>query len=204
MTTKIEDIILEAEREGGADFIPLISDGDDSFEFKEGENESLPLLALRNMVLFPGVVMPVTLGREKSLKAVRNAYKKGVVIGLIGLMGLVGCQEVSLEQQAAEAAQSYYQRLLDGYPDGFLAGKAAYDEMPADYRDQLVKANEQYMKDVEQKHNGLRSVVVSPNVGRIDSTLHVVYAFLLLSYGDSTKEEVTVPMVQVDGDWKMR
>ena len=130
--------------------------------------------------------------------------KKGVVIGLIGLMGLEGCQEVSLEQQAAEAAQSYYQRLLDGYPDGFLAGKAAYDEMPADYRDQLVKANEQYMKDVEQKHNGLRSVVVSPNVGRIDSTLHVVYAFLLLSYGDSTKEEVTVPMVQVDGDWKMR
>ena len=130
--------------------------------------------------------------------------KKGVVIGLIGLMGLVGCQEVSLEQQAAEAAQSYYQRLLDGYPDGFLAGKAAYDEMPADYRDQLVKANEQYMKDVEQKHNGLRSVVVSPNVGRIDSTLHVVYAFLLLSYGDSTEEEVTVPMVQVDGDWKMR
>ena len=130
--------------------------------------------------------------------------KKGVVIGLIGLMGLVSCQEVSLEQQAAEAAQSYYQRLLDGYPDGFLAGKAAYDEMPADYRDQLVKANEQYMKDVEQKHNGLRSVVVSPNVGRIDSTLHVVYAFLLLSYGDSTKEEVTVPMVQVDGDWKMR
>lgn len=130
--------------------------------------------------------------------------KRRMVIGLMGLMGLVGCQEVSLEQQAAEAAQGYYQRLLDGYPDGFLAGKAAYDEMPADYRDQLVKANEQYMKDVEQKHDGLRSVVVSPNVGRIDSTLHVVYAFLLLSYGDSTKEEVTVPMVQVDGDWKMR
>ncbi len=130
--------------------------------------------------------------------------KRRMVTGLMGLMGLVGCQEVSLEQQAAEAAQSYYQRLLDGYPDGFLAGKAAYDEMPADYRDQLVKANEQYMKDVEQKHNGLRSVVVSPNVGRIDSTLHVVYAFLLLSYGDSTEEEVTVPMVQVDGDWKMR
>ena len=130
--------------------------------------------------------------------------QRRMVTGLMGLMGLVGCQEVSLEQQAAEAAQSYYQRLLDGYPDGSLAGKAAYDEMPADYRDQLVKANEQYMKDVEQKHNGLRSVVVSPNVGRIDSTLHVVYAFLLLSYGDSTKEEVTVPMVQVDGDWKMR
>ena len=130
--------------------------------------------------------------------------KKGLVIGLMGLMGLMGCQEVSLEQQAAEAAQGYYQCLLDGYPDGFLAGKAAYDEMPSDYRDQLVKANEQYVKDMQQKHNGLRSVAISPNVGRSDSTLNVVYTFLLLSYGDSTQEEVIVPMVQVNGDWKMR
>ncbi len=130
--------------------------------------------------------------------------KRWVIIGLMGLIGLMGCQEVSLEQQAAEAAQGYYQRLLDGYPDGFLAGKAAYDEMPSDYRDQLVKANEQYMKDMQQKHNGLCSVAISSNVGRSDSTLHVVYAFLLLSYGDSTKEEVIVPMVQVDGEWKMR
>ena len=130
--------------------------------------------------------------------------KRWLVIGLMGLIGLMGCQEVSPEQQAAEAAQGYYQRLLDGYPDGFLEGKAAYDEMPADYRDQLVKANEQYMKDMQQKHNGLQSVAVSPNVGRIDSTLHVVYTFLLLSFGDSTQEEVTVPMVQVNGEWKMR
>ena len=100
----------------------------------------------------------------------------------MGLMGLMGCSGSSSEQQAAEAAQGYYQRLLDGYPDGFLAGKAAYDQLPADYRDQLVKANEQYMKDIQQKHNGLRSVVVSPNVGRKASTLHGVYAFLVLCY----------------------
>lgn len=130
--------------------------------------------------------------------------KRRAIIGLMGLMGIMGCQEVSPEQQAAEAAQGYYQRLLDGYPDGFLEGKAAYDEMPADYREQLLKANEQYMKDMQQKHNGLQSVAVSPNVGRIDSTLHVVYTFLLLSFGDSTQEEVTVPMVQVNGEWKMR
>ena len=36
------------------------------------------------------------------------------------------------------------------------------------------------------------------------TTFHVVYAFLLLSYGDSTQEEITVPMVNVDGDWKMK
>ena len=133
--------------------------------------------------------------------------KRGIVVGLMGfmgLMGLMGCHEMSSEQQAAEAALSYYQRLLENYPDGFLAGKAGYDELPSDYRKQLVKANEQYMKDMQQKHEGLRAVSVSPSVGRTDSTLHVVYAFLLLSYGDSTQEEVVVPMVQVDGEWKMR
>ena len=131
--------------------------------------------------------------------------KKGIVVGLMGLMGLLGCSnEQTPEQQAAEAAQGYYQRLLEGYPDGFLAGKASYGDMPADYRKQLVKANEQYMEDMQQRHDGLRAVDISPNVGRIDSTLHVAYAFLLLSYGDSTQEEVVVPMVNVDGDWKMK
>lgn len=133
--------------------------------------------------------------------------KKGIVVGLmgLGLMGFMGCSEdLTPEQQAAEAAQGYYQRLLDNYPDGFLAGKANYDQLPSDYRKQLVKANEQYMKDMQLRHNGLRSVTVSSNVGRTDSTLHVVYAFLMLSYGDSTQEEIVVPMVQVDGDWKMK
>ena len=131
--------------------------------------------------------------------------RRWFVIGLMGLIGLMGCsEELTPEQQAAEAAQSYYQRLLDGYPDGFLVGKANYGQYPSDYRQQLVKANEQFMEDMKQKHNGLRAVAVSPNVGRVDTTLHVVYTFLLLSYGDSTQEEVTVPMVQVDGEWKMK
>lgn len=55
---------MEAERDNESEFIPLISDGDDTFEFKEGENDNISILALRNMVLFPGVVMPVSLGRK--------------------------------------------------------------------------------------------------------------------------------------------
>jgi len=40
------------------------------------DGDVLPLLAMRNMILFPGVVLPIHVGREKSLKLVRNAYKK--------------------------------------------------------------------------------------------------------------------------------
>ena len=39
---------------------------------------------------------------------------------------------------------------------------------------------------------------------KADTAHHVADVFLLLAYGDSTKEQIVVPMVQVDGDWKMR
>lgn len=45
--------------------------------------EILPILPLRNMVLFPGVILPISVGREKSLKLVRDAYKADKIIGMV-------------------------------------------------------------------------------------------------------------------------
>ncbi len=63
---------MEAEETG---FIPLISEGEEPLELKESEAENIPILPLRNVVLFPDVVLPVAMGRKKSLMAVKNAYK---------------------------------------------------------------------------------------------------------------------------------
>ena len=52
-------------------------DGDISTLFSKPVAETLPILPLRNMVLFPGVVAPVTVGRESSLKLIRQAEKNG-------------------------------------------------------------------------------------------------------------------------------
>ena len=60
----------------------MISDGEDNFEFLPDENKDIPILALRNVVLFPEVVLPVSLGRKKSLMAIRSAYKKGTLVGV--------------------------------------------------------------------------------------------------------------------------
>ena len=58
-----------------ADFMPLMP----VEEIDEKENEtlktSLPILPLRNTVLFPGVVIPITIGRDKSLKALKAALR---------------------------------------------------------------------------------------------------------------------------------
>ena len=45
--------------------------------------EELPLLPLRNTVLFPGVVIPITVGRDKSIKAVSDAYKTDKLVGVV-------------------------------------------------------------------------------------------------------------------------
>ena len=71
------------EEEG--DFIPLISIDDDLSEQngQSGYPDILPILALKNTVLFPGVVMPITVGREKSIKAITKAYGSNRLIGVL-------------------------------------------------------------------------------------------------------------------------
>lgn len=61
--------------------IPLNEDGEGQEE--EKIPEELALLPLRNTVLFPGVVLPITVGRDKSIKAVNDAYKTDKMIGVV-------------------------------------------------------------------------------------------------------------------------
>ncbi len=67
------------------DFLPIIplneGDGDDD-EVLVIPDE-LPILPLRNTVLFPGVVLPITVGRDKSIQAVNEAYKLNKLVGVV-------------------------------------------------------------------------------------------------------------------------
>ncbi len=66
-----------------AEFIPLLSKEDEDEIMNETVPESLSILPLRNNVLFPGVVIPITVGRDKSIKLVNDAYDNGRVIGVV-------------------------------------------------------------------------------------------------------------------------
>ena len=61
----------------------MLSTDDEEEISTEGIPEELPILPLRNMVLFPGVVMPITVGRDKSINLVKDANKKDKTIGVI-------------------------------------------------------------------------------------------------------------------------
>jgi ATP-dependent Lon protease len=85
MSRKIEinisDIALTNMMDEDSDFIPIITDEDENALDELVVPDSLPILPLRNTVLFPGVVIPISVGREKSLKLVREVYANKGMLG---------------------------------------------------------------------------------------------------------------------------
>lgn len=63
--------------------IPLLSSEDEAAMERESTPEDLPILPLRNTVLFPGVVLPINVGRDQSLKLLKEANKGGHDIGVM-------------------------------------------------------------------------------------------------------------------------
>ncbi|MCF8226758.1 MAG: endopeptidase La [Bacteroidales bacterium] len=66
-----------------AEYIPLITEEEEEILEKMNVPDVLPVLPLRNTVLFPGVVIPITVGREKSVKLVQDVYKKNKILGAV-------------------------------------------------------------------------------------------------------------------------
>ena len=69
-----------------SDFIPIIADGGEDDLVVNNVPAILPILPLRNTVLFPGVVLPISVGRHKSLKLVREVYKNNGLLGTLAQM----------------------------------------------------------------------------------------------------------------------
>ena len=70
--------------ENDAEFIPLITAEEEENVNKQVFPDELPILPLRNNVLFPGVVIPITVSREKSIQALNEANKTNKLLGVLG------------------------------------------------------------------------------------------------------------------------
>ncbi len=77
------DSLSFQEFQDDAEFIPLMSSEDEEEMNNEDLPEILPILPLRNTVLFPGVVVPITAGRDKSIELINQTNKEGKIIGVV-------------------------------------------------------------------------------------------------------------------------
>ena len=130
--------------------------------------------------------------------------RKGL-IGIVGLFGIVwmSCGNPTAEEMASLAAKGYYQHLINGEYEQFLRGKDGLDKGSEEqYWSQLVDNCHQFIRQQEQAHRGIHELRV---VNAKTDTLHkYTNVFMMLCFGDSTNEEIVVPMVERDGRWYMR
>jgi ATP-dependent Lon protease len=69
--------------DGEADIVPIIADGEDGDLEDVDVPDSIPILSLRNTVLFPGVVLPISIGRPRSIQLIKDAYRSDKIVGTV-------------------------------------------------------------------------------------------------------------------------
>lgn len=74
---------MSAINDDEQELIPLLTTEEEDQLNSEKTPETLPILPLRNTVLFPGVVIPITVGRDKSITLIREAYKGDKIVGVV-------------------------------------------------------------------------------------------------------------------------
>lgn len=124
----LRDISLE-ELDGTSEFIPLISPEDEELMNKEEVPEELAILPLRNMVLFPGVVLPITAGREKSVALIKKIYSGNKILGVVAQKD-ADIEDPKQEDLYAEGTIAQIIKMLK-LPDGnitvILQGKKRFE-----------------------------------------------------------------------------
>ena len=80
---QLKELLLSSTIDGESEFFPLLSDEDEQKIDKEKNPEVLPILPLRNTVLFPGVIIPITVTRARSIKLIKEAETNNKIIGVV-------------------------------------------------------------------------------------------------------------------------
>src|ERR1051326_8650551 len=80
---EIPELSLQTGPDDDMDFIPLLSTEDEDTMRNEKIPDILPILPLKNTVLFPRVVIPITVGRDKSIQLIKDYNKGDKTIGVV-------------------------------------------------------------------------------------------------------------------------
>ena len=127
------------------------------------------------------------------------------IVGLIVFLGILwmSCGNPTAEEMASLAAKGYYEHLIHGEYEQFLQGKAGLNKhSEEEYWNQLRDNCHQFVHQQEQVHHGIHEVRVVN--AKTDTLQKYTNVFMMLCFGDSTNEEIVVPMVERDGRWYMR
>ena len=127
-----------------------------------------------------------------------------ILIAVALLLAACGEKKKNVDQGklAAKAAKYYYEQLLKGDYEAFLDNENRTNNLPDNYRRQLLLNLKQFVAQQDSVHHGIDSITLgASHFSAKDNTASV---FLLFYYGDKTTEQVVVPMVKEHGKWILR
>src|ERR1700744_5924222 len=138
-----------------SEFFPLMSSEDEEGMNHEQVTEFLPILPLRNTVLFPGVVIPITVGRDKSIKLIRDANKGSRMIGVVSQQD-VNIEDPTFNQLNKVGTVALIIKMLQ-MPDGnttvILQGKKRFMLRDEVQSEPYIKATIEPFKEVKAKED---------------------------------------------------
>ena len=175
-----ESIELQDIVDTETEFIPLITSEDEEAMNNEETPLELPILPIKNTVLFPGVVLPITVGRDKSIKLVQDAYKGDRT------MGVASQKDQSVENPEFEDLNSIGTvakiiRLLkmpDGSTTVIIQGKKRFEMVEPIATEPYIRAQVREFAEIKPQRNikkfealvdslkdlALQIIKVSPNI----------------------------------------
>lgn len=189
---------LSEDMDKEAEFIPLITVEEEEKMNTQEFPEELPILPLRNNVLFPGVVIPITVGRDKSIRLIQDAGKGDKIIGVVS--------QINQEDESPELKDLYTVgtvaqiirtlKMPDGSTTVIIQGKRRFKLLSEVQSEPYLRAKVKFLKDKKYdkksqemealfesiKENALEIIKNSPNIpseasfaiGNIDSPTFLV------------------------------
>jgi ATP-dependent Lon protease len=175
----IDKLTLSGMVNDDAEMIPLITSDEDGEDLTDLPAE-LPILPLRNTVLFPGVVIPITVGRDKSIKLITEAYKGNKLLGVTAQkdMNVEDPQFEDLNSIGTIAVILKMLKMPDGSTTVIIQGKRRMEILSISKTEPYIKAKYRELTEVkpsekdkefsaifsELKESALQIIELSPEI----------------------------------------
>lgn len=190
---ELQDIFLDDFSDDSSEFLPTIEEESDLMRTKPEIPDTLPILPLRNTVLFPGVIIPISVAREKSLKLVRQAHKQNDYIGV-------------LAQKDTQTEDPSY---TDLHKVGTVATILKVLEMPDGSTTAIVQGKKRFVLDDilydEPYHVGKIFIKTEPRVPENDPEYNALMQSLkeitqkIIKYSSHIPDEAGVVLKNIEG-----
>ncbi|MFB0939242.1 MAG: endopeptidase La [Urechidicola sp.] len=189
---KLDNLSFQQMLDQDAELIPLMTPEDEEQINKEEIPEELPILPLRNTVLFPGVVIPITAGRDKSIQLIKDANAGNKTIGVVS-QKTEGVEDPSIDDVHKTGTVARIMKMLK-MPDGnitvIIQGQKRF-EIDA------VTQEEPYLKATTKKVEEDRSQIKEPEFDAIIDSIKAM-ALNIIKINPSLPSEASFAIKNIE------